>query len=134
MFQLSVVHLDAGKNLIFNNLYIIHDSFENKWWQDVLNFITTRDRLIDWLFSYDQDMLFSEVCECQRDFNKCCRNLLFNIYIQLIFLKIIHKSEASYLCCYQRRSYTESIESSFSTQYLCPKFFNVRDCSGRFQN
>ena len=53
MFQLSVVHLDAGKILIFNNLYIIQDSFEKKWWQDVLNFITTRDRLTDWLFSYD---------------------------------------------------------------------------------
>ena len=27
----------------------------------------------------------------------------------------------------------ESIGRSFSTQYLCPKFFNVRDYSGRFQ-
>ena len=40
------------KMLIFNNLYIIHDNFEKKWWQDVLNF-TTRDRLLDWLFPYD---------------------------------------------------------------------------------
>ena len=24
-----------------------------KWWQDVLNIITRRDPLIDWLFSYD---------------------------------------------------------------------------------
>ena len=40
------------KDIIFNNLYIIHDNFDNKLWQDILNF-TTRDRLIDWLFSYD---------------------------------------------------------------------------------
>ena len=38
--------------------------------------------------------------------------------------------------CYQKRSYTELIERSFDTQYLCPKIFNVRYkvwCSGRFQ-
>ena len=42
---------DTRKILIFNNLYIIHDNFE-KIIQDVSNF-TTRDHLIDWLFSYD---------------------------------------------------------------------------------
>ena len=96
MFQLSVVHLDAGKILIFNNLYIINDSFEKKWWQDVLNFITTRDRLIDWLFSYDQAMLFSEVCQCQRDFNKCCRNLLFTIEQGFEYNKIESKIISPY--------------------------------------
>ena len=44
-------HLDTRKILIFNNLYITHDNFEKKWWQGVLNF-TTRDRLMNWLFSY----------------------------------------------------------------------------------
>ena len=48
MLQLNVVHLGTRKILIFNNLYIIHDSFEKKWWQDVLNFNVTRDQLIDW--------------------------------------------------------------------------------------
>ena len=52
MLQLNVVHLDTGKVLIFNNLYIIHNTFEKKLWQNVLNF-TTRDRLTEWLFSYD---------------------------------------------------------------------------------
>ena len=51
-----------------------------------------------------------------------------------MFLKIIHKSEASYLCCYQERSYTESTGRSFSNQYLCPNIFNVRGYSGRFQD
>ena len=55
-----------------------------------------------------------------------------------MFLKIIHKSEASYLCCYQKRSCTESIGRSFSTQYLCPKVFSARDymegLDGRFQD
>ena len=51
-----------------------------------------------------------------------------------MFLKIIYKSEASYLFCYEKRSYTESIGRSFSTQYLCPKLFSVRDYSGRFQD
>ena len=44
-----------------------------------------------------------------------------------MFLKIIHKSKASHLCSYPKRSYTESIGLSFNTQYLYPKFFNVRD-------
>ena len=52
MLQLNVVHLDTRKISIFNNLYIIQHNFEKKWWQDVLNF-TIRDRLMDWLFSYD---------------------------------------------------------------------------------
>ena len=43
--------VDTRKILIFNNLYIIHDNFEKRM-QDVSNF-TTRDHLIDWLFSYD---------------------------------------------------------------------------------
>ena len=52
MLQLNVVHLDTRKTLIFNNLYIIHDNFEKKWWQDVSNF-TTRNRLFDLIFSYE---------------------------------------------------------------------------------
>ena len=44
--NLNVVQLDTGKIFIFNNLYIIHNNFEKKWPQDVLNF-TTRDQLID---------------------------------------------------------------------------------------
>ena len=51
-----------------------------------------------------------------------------------MFLKIIHKSEATYLCCYHKSSYTESIGRSFSTQYLYPKIFTVREYSGRFQD
>ena len=50
MLQLNVVHQDTRKILIFNNLYIIQDSFEKKRWQDMLNFTTTRDQLIDWHF------------------------------------------------------------------------------------
>ena len=46
-----------------------------------------------------------------------------------MFFKIIHKSEASYLCCYQKRRYSESIGRSFSTQYLRSKFFNAEDYS-----
>ena len=38
-----------------------------------------------------------------------------------MFLKIIDKSEASYLCCYQKRSYTESTGRSASPQHLRPK-------------
>ena len=38
-----------------------------------------------------------------------------------MFLEIIHKSEVSYLCCYQKRSYTESSGRSLNTQYLFPK-------------
>ena len=40
------------KDIIFNNLYIIHNNFDNKLWQDMLSF-ASRDPLIDWLFSYD---------------------------------------------------------------------------------
>ena len=48
MLQLNVVHLDTKNILIFNNLYIIHDNFRKKWWQDMLNLylLTTRDWLI----------------------------------------------------------------------------------------
>ena len=31
MLQLKVVHLDTRNILIFNNLYIIHDNFEEKY-------------------------------------------------------------------------------------------------------
>ena len=44
-----------------------------------------------------------------------------------MFLKIIHKSEAIHLCCYQKRSYTESIWKNLNTLYLRPKFLNTRD-------
>ena len=47
-----------------------------------------------------------------------------------MFLRMIHKLEASYLCCYQKKSYSESIGRSFST-YICAQNF-VRDYSGRF--
>ena len=42
--------LDTRKILIFNNLYIIHDHFEKKCGQDVLNFPTRKSK--GWLFSY----------------------------------------------------------------------------------
>ena len=42
MMELNVVHVDTRKILICHKFYIIHDNFEGKWWQDVLNF-TTRD-------------------------------------------------------------------------------------------
>ena len=39
---------------------------------------------------------------------------------QLIFLKLFDKSEARHLCCYQKRSYAETIERSFNMLYhLC---------------
>ena len=60
MLQLNVVQLDTRKILIFNNLYIIRDNFEKKWWQDVLNF-TTRDRLMDWLFLYDLAVILRDL-------------------------------------------------------------------------
>ena len=48
-------------------------------------------------------------------------------------MKIIHK--ASYLRCYQKRSYIESVGRPFGTQYLCSKFFNARDyTSGKLQD
>ena len=46
--------------LIFDNLYTIHDHFQKKWWQDVLNF-TTRGRLIDWPFSLCYSKRFEDV-------------------------------------------------------------------------
>ena len=52
MLQLNMVHLDTRKILAINNLDIIHVNFEKKSWQEVLPF-TARDRLTDWLFSYD---------------------------------------------------------------------------------
>ena len=30
----KMVHLDIRKILMFNNLYIIRDNFEKKWWQN----------------------------------------------------------------------------------------------------
>ena len=71
------IFVDKRKILIFNNLCIIHDNFEKRM-QDVSNF-TTRDHLIDWLFSYDKAMIFSETGGCLQDFNKFCRDLLFAI-------------------------------------------------------
>ena len=44
-----------------------------------------------------------------------------NIESKSIVLKIIHRSEASYLCCYQKRNCTESIGRYFSTQCLYQK-------------
>ena len=57
MSDLNYVAVKCGtsrykKDINFNNLYNIHNNFQQKWWQDVLNF-TTRDQLMDWLFSYD---------------------------------------------------------------------------------
>ena len=37
--------------------------------------------------------------------------------------KIIHKSGASYLCCYCKRSYIQSIERSFRNSIFVPKIF-----------
>ena len=45
MLQLNMIHLDTRKILILNNLYIARDDLEKNF--------TTRNRLIDWLFSYD---------------------------------------------------------------------------------
>ena len=42
-----------------------------------------------------------------------------------MFLKNIHKSEGNYLCCYQKRSYTESVEWSLMSEI---------QCSGRFRD
>ena len=44
MLQLNVVHLNTRNISNSNSLYIIHDNFKKKRWQDMLNF-TTRDRL-----------------------------------------------------------------------------------------
>ena len=49
MSDLNYVAVKCGtsrykKDIIFNNLYIVHDNFEKKWWQDLLNF-TKRDRM-----------------------------------------------------------------------------------------
>ena len=51
-----------------------------------------------------------------------------------MFLKIIHKSEASYLCHYQKTSYAESVKRSFSTQHLCSKLSISEVISGSFQD
>ena len=51
-----------------------------------------------------------------------------------MFLKIINKSEAIYLCCYQKWSYTESAGRSLGIHYLCPNFFSVRGYNGRSQD
>ena len=42
----------------------------------------------------------------------------FNILLTFAS-KIIHKSELSHLCFYQKRIYTESIGRSFNSLYLC---------------
>ena len=91
-------------------------------------------------------MLFSEVWGCLQTLinvaeayflplNRASNIITLKVTTKPMFLKnVIHKSEASYLCSYQKRSYTESIWRSFRTQYLCPKFFSVKDCNGRFQD
>ena len=47
MFDRDYVAVKCGasrykKDIIFNNLCIIHNNFEEKWWQDVLSFTTSR--------------------------------------------------------------------------------------------
>ena len=92
MLQSNVIHLDTRKILIFNNSYILRDNVEKKWWQDLLSF-TTRDRLIDQLFSYDQAILLSEVCGCLQDYYyKYCRGLLFAVEQGLEYDKVESKS------------------------------------------
>ena len=39
-----------------------------------------------------------------------------------MFLNIIRKSEASYLCCYWKRSYTESIERLLAPNFCAQNF------------
>ena len=45
--------VDTRTILIFNNLYIKHNNFQNDRWEDGLKRPTSRDRLIHWLLSYD---------------------------------------------------------------------------------
>ena len=139
-----MVHLDRRKILVSNHLYTIQDNLENMVAR-CAEFYTRAD----WFNGY---FYMTRLCYSQRleDVYKTLINvaeayfLLSNrasniitlkVTTKLMFLKnIIHKSEASYLCCYQKRSYTESIWRSFRTQYLCQKFFSVRDYNGRFQD
>ena len=135
MSQLNVVHLDARKILIFNNLYIIHDNIE-KIYSGKMCWISLQET--DWLTGYFR---ITRLCYCQRfqhveaaEAYFLSSNRASNIttlkakvlspdtwykhvprYLAYMFLKIIHRSEANYLCRYQKRSYTESIRRSFST-------------------
>ena len=49
-----------------------------------------------------------------------------------MFLNIIHKSEVSYLCCYQKRSYTESIKASLVLN-ICAQNFSMSKVVSRFR-
>ena len=49
-----------------------------------------------------------------------------------MFLNIIHKSEVSYLCCYQERSYTESIKASLVLN-ICAQNFSMSKVVSRFR-
>ena len=49
-----------------------------------------------------------------------------------MFLNIIHKSEVSYLCCYQKRSYTESIKASLVLT-ICAQNFSMSKVVSRFR-
>ena len=135
MSQLNEVHLDARKILIFNNLYIIHDNIE-KIYSGKMCWISLQET--DWLTGYFR---ITRLCYCQRfqhveatEAYFLSSNRASNIttlkakvlspdtwykhvprYLAYMFLKIIHRSEANFLCRYQKRSYTESIRRSFST-------------------
>ena len=148
MLQLNVVHLDI-RMLAFKNAYIIINLKKNggrMYWillQETYwytgYFRMTRPILVcrSQVFedAYKNLINAAEVYFLVSS-NKASNNIesknivskfLLYLKLQLMLLKIIHKSEGSHLRCYQKRRYTESIGRSFNTLYFCPKFLNMRD-------
>ena len=137
------------------NLYIIHDNFkknDSKMFRILLwetDWLTSYFRMTRLCYPHSFENVYktliniAETCflpakRASNIITLTAKVLSPNFWYKKVptkfmFLKIIHKSEASYQCCYQK-SYTELIGRSFSTQYLCSRFFNGRDYNGKFQD
>ena len=121
--QLNVVHLNTRNISNSNSLYIIHDSFKKKWWQDMLNF-TTRDRLIGYFrmaricYSKRFEDVYKTLINIAEAYflplNKASNIITLKVkvlspnswhqHVAIAYVHNFHKSEASYPCSYQKKS------------------------------
>ena len=153
MLQLNVVHLNTRNILTFNNLYIIHDHFEKKysgkmcwillqetdWLTDYFR-ITRRcyfQRFEDvyktstnfaeayFLSSYRASNITTLKAKVLSPYSWSKHLGTSYSHAGLICSWILFTNQRKVIYCYQKISFTESIKTSFSTQYLFPKLFNV---------
>ena len=151
------------KHINFNNLYIIHDNFEKKYIGKMCWILLWET---DWftgcfrIFRLGYCQRFEDVYKTSANFAEayflssyralsiktlqakalspnCWHKHVGTSYLALHVIEYYSQIRGKLPVLLSKKSYTETIRTSFSTQYLCPKLFNVWGyiiASGRFQD